>query len=81
MPFDATKLVSSLRRALLKLHASGAEGFEGLIRDAFAEAAGLSGRIQKSSMQGGVDFVSDTPDNTVALGLKPSVTRQRLPFA
>ncbi|MCS3926101.1 hypothetical protein M2175_001132 [Bradyrhizobium elkanii] len=70
MPFDATKLVSSLRRALLKLHASGAEGFEGLIRDAFAEAAGLSGRIQKSSMQGGVDFVSDTPDDTVAIGVE-----------
>lgn len=70
MPSDAIKLCSSLQRALLKLHASGVDGFEGLIRDAFHEATGISGRIQKSSMQGGVDTLSDGAGGQLAIGIE-----------
>lgn len=70
MPSDAIKLCSSLRQALLKLHASGVDGFEGFIRDAFVEATGISGRIQKSSMQGGVDTISDGTGGQIATGIE-----------
>ncbi|MCK1354221.1 hypothetical protein IVB56_24970 [Bradyrhizobium sp. CW7] len=76
MPIDATKLCSSLQRALLKLRASGADGFEGFIRDAFIEATGISGRIQKSSTQGGVDAIADGATGQVAVGIEAKRYRE-----
>ncbi|MGY4335626.1 hypothetical protein [Bradyrhizobium sp. LM2.9] len=70
VPFDATKLCSSLQRALVRLHASGADGFEGLIRDAFNEATGTSGRVQKSSQQGGVDITAGGAGGRIAIGIE-----------
>ncbi|MCP3461100.1 hypothetical protein [Bradyrhizobium sp. CCGUVB23] len=76
MPSDATKLCSSLQRALLKLRASGADGFEGFIRDAFIEATGISGRIQKSSAQGGVDAIADEASGQIAVGIEAKRYRE-----
>lgn len=76
MPFDATKLCSSLQRALLKLRASGADGFEGFIRDAFIEGTGISGRIQKSSTQGGVDAIADEAHGQIAVGIEAKRYRE-----
>jgi hypothetical protein len=70
VPSDAIKVCSALQQALLKLRASGSDGFEGFIRDAFNEATGLSTRIQKSSMQGGVDTLSDTSSEQIAIGIE-----------
>jgi hypothetical protein len=70
VPSDPKRLCSSLRRGLLRLRASGPDGFEGFIRDAFIEAAGISGRIQKSSAQGGVDAIADGTGGQVAIGIE-----------
>ncbi|KJC40125.1 hypothetical protein UB31_27860 [Bradyrhizobium sp. LTSP849] len=54
----------------MRLRASGPDGFEGFIRDAFIEATGISGRIQKSSTQGGVDAIADGTGGQIAVGIE-----------
>lgn len=81
MPSDPDKLFSSLQRALLRLSASGPEGFEGLIRDAFIEATGISGRVQKSSTQGGVDAVADGAAGQIAIGIEAKRYRETTTLA
>ncbi len=59
-----------LQAALLKLHASGLEGFEGLIRDAYREATGIPLRLQKSGKQHGADAVPGDSVGDIAAGIE-----------
>ncbi|XSC42209.1 hypothetical protein ACF1BQ_027385 [Bradyrhizobium sp. RDT10] len=65
----------------MKLDASGPEGFEGFIRDAFVEATGISQRIQKSGTQGGVDAFSDGSDGQIAAGIEAKRYRETTTLA
>jgi hypothetical protein len=61
--------INVLGERLRKLHASGADGFEGLMRDALQEFTGHSYRIAKSGPQGGTD-VRSSASNTIQIGLE-----------
>ena len=59
-----------IQNALLKLAATGPNGFEGLIRDAFQEAVGITLRLLKSGQQGGVDAVTGAEANLFSVGIE-----------
>jgi hypothetical protein len=70
MSEDYEHICRLLQDALLKRHASGPDGFEGLIRDAYREATGISLRLQKAGHQGGADIVSEDSGFTIAAGIE-----------
>jgi len=76
MKFDSQNVCNNLQAALLKLHASGQDGFEGLIRDAYREATGISLRLQKTGAQHGVDAAPDDSDGDVAAGIEAKRYRE-----
>lgn len=49
------KQLSNLRVALLSLRATGADGFEGLLRITLTELTGIPFRLAASGLQGGID--------------------------
>ncbi len=56
--------------ALLKLKATGSEGFEGFVRDLLEALTGQRFRLMKSTHQGGVDVLQDGPANRFTLGIE-----------
>jgi len=81
MTLNPTRFRSTLQKQLFKLHASGPDGFEGFVRDAFVEATGISPRIQKSGMQGGVDTLSDGSNGQIAIGVEAKRYRETTTLA
>lgn len=65
--FDAAK--AYLAEHLRRLDATGADGFEGLMRDVLTELTGQSYRLAKSGPQGGSD-VRAIPTNSIRIGLE-----------
>jgi hypothetical protein len=75
MPPDFHHICRTVHAALVSLHASGADGFEGLIRDAYREVTGVALRLQKPGPQGGADAVSDGADE-IAAGIEAKRYRE-----
>jgi hypothetical protein len=73
MSADYAELCKMLKSALLELHASGQEGFEGLVRDVYREATGVPLVLQKPGPQGGVDEIAES----TALGIVVGVEAKR----
>jgi len=63
-------ICENLQGSLFALHASGSDGFEGLIRDAFREVTGVTLRLQKSGEQHGADVVSDNSEGSISIGIE-----------
>jgi hypothetical protein len=61
---------AELKAALLALRASGEEGFEGLVRDAYREVTGVSLSLQKSGRQGGADAVPPGARDEIAAAIE-----------
>ena len=76
MSSDSQHVCNDLQAALLSLHASGLEGFEGLIRDAYREATGISLRLQKSGAQHGADAVPGDSEGDIAAGIEAKRYRE-----
>lgn len=74
--------LSALHDAILALESTGSLGFEGFVRDAFAEITGQAFRLMKSGPQGGVDVIGDLGGNAFTIGLEGKQYRQstRLPL-
>lgn len=72
--------LDKVQERLCKLHASGASGFEGLVRDAYAEVTGHHLRLVKSGQQGGLDVApsGETPDLAVGIEAKRYAKTTRL---
>src|SRR5438067_2433308 len=65
--FDRAK--AHLAERLRRLDATGAGGFEGLMRDVLTEVTGQSYRLAKSGQQGG-SGVRTIPANSIRIGLE-----------
>jgi hypothetical protein len=65
--FDSAK--AHLAERLRRLDTTGADGFEGLMRDVLTELTGQSYRLAKSGPQGGSD-VRTIPTNSIRIGLE-----------
>src|SRR4051794_30509699 len=76
MSLDSQKICRNLQTALVTLHASGPDGFEGLIRDAYREVTGISLRLQKPGPQGGADVVSDGSALEISIGIEAKRYRE-----
>jgi hypothetical protein len=62
--------LDQLRIALMSLAHTGAEGFEGFVRDALAEVTGQGFRLMKSGPQGGVDSIGDPYGSALVVGME-----------
>lgn len=56
--------------ALRALANTGAEGFEGFVRDCFEEVLKQRFRLMKSGHQGGMDGANDPPANSLSIGFE-----------
>src|SRR5689334_22460083 len=54
----------------MSLAHTGAEGFEGFVRDALAEVTGQEFRLMKSGPQGGVDSIGDPYGSALVVGME-----------
>lgn len=54
----------------MTLSASGLDGFEGFIRDAYRETTGVALRLQKSGAQHGADAVNDGAEASIFAGIE-----------
>src|SRR3546814_13662610 len=59
-----------LQRVLLALDPTGADGFEGVARDALSEITGQVFGLLKSGPQGGVDGISGPIANRLVIGFE-----------
>ncbi len=78
MANDLDKLIKWLRG----LHSTGADGFEGFLRDALTEVTGHTFRLAKSGPQGGIDVLQDEASNRFTVGLESKLygTKTQLPL-
>lgn len=76
------KELAPLYQAIRDLAPTKPDGFEGLVRDLFAEVTGQGFRLMKSGPQGGVDVLGDTSGTGLVIGMegKHYAEKTRLPL-
>ncbi|MEH6643615.1 hypothetical protein [Vreelandella glaciei] len=67
---DINEALGVIKVALLSLKASGADGFEGMLRLALTKLTGIPFRLAASGMQGGVDGDAAIPSDSVSFEAK-----------
>ena len=70
MASDSRRIGEELQAALLMLRASGPNGFEGLVRDAYREATGIPLRLQKAGPQEGLDAIDADNEADIVAGIE-----------
>lgn len=67
---DINEALGVIKVALLSLKASGADGFEGMLRLALTKLTGIPFRLAASGMQGGIDGDAAIPSDSVSFEAK-----------